>query len=70
MATFENIGQLPPASLIEFVRVLSKNNFGDSKLLVDINKAIYDKQNHFNVVDFAILMTCLNELDRVTVDVH
>lgn len=37
MTTFENIAELSPASLIEFVRVLSKNNFGDSKLLLEIN---------------------------------
>jgi hypothetical protein len=68
MTAFQEVDQLPPNSLVNFVGVLAKNNFGDAKLLLAVNQAILNKQKDLTTVDMSMLMSSLYELDRVTVE--
>lgn len=48
--------------------MLARNNFGDAKLLIQVNKAILNKLKELTTVDMTMLMGFLYELDRVTVE--
>ncbi len=70
MTAFEHVGQLPPNSLVNFVSVLARNNFGDAKLLLAVNQAILNKQKDLTTVDMSMLMGSLYDLDRVTEELN
>jgi hypothetical protein len=46
--------------------VVSNNNFGDGKLLLELNKIVVDKQRMFTLTDMCIMLSGLAEIDRVT----
>jgi hypothetical protein len=69
MTSFDRVSKLPTGSLINFIHVLSKNNFGDTKLLHEINKTVYNRRNQLTSIDISIIMRCLYEIDRVTPEV-
>lgn len=68
MTAFEGVSKLPPSSLVNFVSVLARNNFGDAELLLQVNHAILEKRKSFSEVEMTMLMGHLYELDRVTHD--
>lgn len=61
-----NIQTLTPNSLVDFIRVVTNNNFGDGKLLLELNKIVVEKQRMFNVTDMCMMLSGLAEIDRVT----
>ena len=62
------VAKLPPSSLVNFVGVLGRNNFGEAQLLLEVNRAILNRRKELTPIDMSMLMACLYELDRVTIE--